>query len=112
MYTIYHNPRCSKSRAALELLKEMKVEHQIIDYQKDMPSAKELESVLTKLGMNAYELIRKHEAEFKNDYADREFSNKQWINILLKHPKLIERPIVIKGDKAVIARPAELINSL
>lgn len=112
MYTIYHNPNCSKSRAALDFLKEMKVEFKVVDYQKNIPTAEDLDEVLKKLGMEPSELIRKGETQFKNELKGKDFSKSQWIKIMQENPKLIERPIVIKGSKAVVARPAELINLL
>ena len=111
-YTVYHNPRCSKSRLALQYLDEKGASYETIEYLKDLPSKGELKAVLKKLGISAESLIRKNEADYKDNFKGKEMSEDQWINAMLKYPKLIERPIVIKGDKAVVARPAEEIDSL
>jgi arsenate reductase len=105
MITIYHNPRCSKSRETLDLLKENKEEVKVIEYLKTPPSKEELEKILSKLGIAAEELVRKGEDLYKEKYKNKDFSNEEWIKILVKNPSLIERPIVVKGDKAIIGRP-------
>lgn len=110
--TIYHNPRCSKSRAACELIAARGVEASVIDYLKSPPSRDELRSLLGKLGMRASELVRRGEAAFSEHYAGRELSDEQWLDALLAHPILIERPIVVCGDQAVIGRPPEKVLEL
>lgn len=107
--TIYHNPRCAKSREALSLLQEKRENINIVEYLKDTPSANELKIVLRKLGMKAEDIIRKKEELFKEKYAEKRLSNDEWIKVLVKNPILIERPIVIKGNKAVIGRPTDNI---
>ena len=110
--TIYHNPRCSKSRAACELIAARGVEATVIDYLTNPPSRDELRSLLGTLGMTASELVRRGEAAFSEHYAGRELSNEQWLDALIAHPILIERPIVVRGDKAVIGRPTEKVQAL
>ncbi|MDB4835162.1 arsenate reductase (glutaredoxin) [Cyclobacteriaceae bacterium] len=104
---IYHNPRCRKSRETLALLNEKGVEPEIIEYLKDTPSKEELKSVLLKLKMSASEIVRKGEAVYKEEYKGKELSEEQWLQALIEHPKLIERPIVITEDSAKIGRPPE-----
>ncbi|KXJ56092.1 arsenate reductase (glutaredoxin) [Neptuniibacter pectenicola] len=107
---IYHNPRCSKSRQTLALLEEHGVQPEIRKYLDDAPSADELTQVLAQLGLSARDLLRTKEPEFKeNGLDDSALSEAQIINIMTKVPKLIERPIVIKGDKARIGRPPESV---
>lgn len=110
--TVYHNPRCSKSRCALDFLNEKGVEYEIIDYLKDSPTKKELKEIIKKLGIKAEDLIRKSEEVFKNNFAGKTLSESQWLDAMVKFPKLIERPIVIKDQKAIIARPTEKILDL
>jgi len=108
--TIYHNPRCSKSRQTLALLEENGVEPQVRKYLDQAPSADELKVVLSQLGISARDLLRKKEAEFKeNGLDDMSLSEDQIIEIMTNVPKLIERPIVIKGDQARIGRPPESV---
>ncbi len=111
-YTIYHNPRCSKSRMALEFLKKEGKDIEIIEYLKEIPSKEELMEVLKKLNLSAESIIRKGESIFKENYKAMNMSEDQWIEAMLEFPKLIERPIVIKANRAVVARPTELINNL
>lgn len=111
-YIIYHNPRCTKSRQGLALLKEKGIEPQVIEYLKEKPSKKELKEVIEKLGIKPLELIRRGEADFKSNFKGKELSDDEWIDAMLNYPKLIERPIVIHGNKAVIGRPTEKILEL
>ena len=107
--TVYHNPRCSKSRCALSLLEEKGMDYEVVEYLKAIPSKEELKGLLKKLGMKAEELIRKGEPDFKENFNGKDLTEIQWIEAMVKFPKLIERPIVIINDKAVIARPTERI---
>ena len=109
---IYHNTRCSKSRACYNLLKEKGVEFETIDYLKTPLSKKELRELLSKLKIPAKDLIRKGEPEFKKYFKGRELTENQWLDAMVKHPKLIERPIIVKGNKAVIGRPIEKVIEL
>ena len=109
MITIYHNNRCTKSRCALELIQKETKDFRVIEYLKTPPSEKELEDILKKLNMKAEEIARKKEPLFKEKFEGKKFTEEQWIKILAKNPILIERPIVVKGNKAVIGRPTEKI---
>jgi arsenate reductase len=110
---IYHNPRCSKSRQTLALLEDSGVVPEVILYLETPPSAADLKQVLAKLGMAPRELMRKGEAEYKdNNLQDDSLSDVDLLAAMVKFPKLIERPIVIKGDKAKIGRPPESVLEL
>jgi arsenate reductase len=109
---IYHNPRCSKSRQGLAILKESGKDFEIIDYLKNPVTYKELEDIIDKLGISPIELIRKNEAVWKQEFKGKDLTNKELIEAMCAHPKLIERPIVIKGEKGVIGRPPEKIRDL
>ena len=107
-FTIYHNPRCSKSRLTLELLKDKGIDPKVILYLETPPSEKELVLILKKLNMEAKELLRKGEAEFKEqNLSDTSKSEEDIIQAMVHFPKLMERPIVIYGDRAIIGRPPE-----
>ena len=112
MIKILHNPRCSKSRAAVTLLEEKGVEFEIIKYLDDVLTPDELTTVIDKLGITPLELIRKNEEVYKMDFEDKELSDEEWVLAMLEYPRLIERPIVINGDKAVIGRPTEAIETI
>jgi arsenate reductase len=113
MITLYHNPRCSKSREALALLEANKVNPKIIRYLEQPPTAAELADVLKKLGISARSLLRKGEEEYKTlSLANAELTDSALIEAMIAHPKLIERPIAIKGKKAVIGRPPETVLEL
>ncbi|TXB64007.1 arsenate reductase (glutaredoxin) [Vicingus serpentipes] len=107
---IYHNPRCSKSRQTLQIIKDAGAEVEIIEYLNEVPTQDELAAILIKLGMNAEDILRKGEDIFKQNYKGKTFSNDEWIKIMIENPKLIERPIIIKGNKAVLGRPPENVN--
>lgn len=108
MIRIYHNPRCSKSRNTLALIQEQGVEPDIVLYLEKPPSQAELKSVLKHLGMSARELLRKGEAVYKSlNLGDGNLSENDLIKAMVDNPILIERPIVINGNKAVIGRPPE-----
>lgn len=109
MITIYHNPRCRKSREGLALLEESGKTFEVIKYLDDSVSEEELKTIIVKLGIKPIDLVRKNEAIWKSEFKDKELSDEQIIKVMAKHPKLIERPIVINGNKAVVGRPKELI---
>lgn len=110
---IYHNSRCRKSREALALLQEKNIEAlEVREYLKQPLNSDEFKQLLQKLNMSAHDLIRKNESVFKNEYKGLDFNNTEWIQVFLKHPKLMERPIVEKGNKAVVARPPEKLEEL
>ncbi|WP_257657609.1 arsenate reductase (glutaredoxin) [Parapedobacter lycopersici] len=109
---IYHNPQCSKSSCALALLTDHGIEPQVIHYLQDTPKKEELINILDMLKMSPFEIVRKNELIFKEKYEGRHFTDEQWIAILLAHPILIERPIVVHNGNAIIARPAEKVLDL
>jgi len=111
-YTVYHNPRCSKSRLALQYLEEKGKTFDVVEYLKAIPSAEDLDRVLTQLGIEPEALLRKNEVDYKEHFKGKELSRNEWIEAMRTYPKLIERPIVIKGNRAVVARPAEKIVDL
>ena len=109
---IYHNARCSKSRSACELIAARGFNAEVIDYLKTPPGKEELRSLLRKLGMKPEQLVRRGEEAFKEHYAGQTLSDEQWLDALVAYPILIERPIVVRGDKAVIGRPSEKVREL
>ena len=110
--TIYHNPRCGKSRSALALLEEKGVQPHIIEYLKTPPTKEELRSILKKLGMKPEQIVRKGEDVYKDKFSGKQTTDEQWLEALTRNPILIERPIVVKGDRAVIGRPPENVLTL
>lgn len=112
MIKIYHNPRCSKSRQGLALVEKSQQEFEVIHYLERPLSKKEMEELIALLGIPPIDLIRKKEAIWKENYQGKELSEQQIIAALSENPKLMERPIVVKGDKAIIARPTEKIQDL
>ncbi len=112
-YTIYHNPRCSKSRQTLQLLTDNGVEPEIVLYLETPPSPTQLKQLLSKLGIGARELLRKGEAAYKDaGLADTALTEAQLIAAMIAEPKLIERPIVVKAEQAVLGRPPENVLAL
>jgi arsenate reductase len=109
---ILHNNRCNKSREALALLNEENCEVEIRNYIKDPLSKKEIKDLLAKLKCKPLEIIRKKENIFLEKFADKHLSDDKWIDAMVKHPILIERPIVINGKKAVVGRPPILIREI
>lgn len=108
--TLYHNPRCSKSRSALQLLEARGLTPTIVRYLETPPSASQLQDLLSKLGLNARQLLRTGEDEYQAlGLADLGLSEGQLIAAMAAHPKLIERPILVAGDQAVIGRPPEKV---
>ncbi|WP_300453508.1 arsenate reductase (glutaredoxin) [Accumulibacter sp.] len=104
---IYHNNRCSKSRAACQLFAERGVDVELVEYLKTPPTLEELRQLLRKLGMPPAAIVRRGEAIFKERYAGRSLTDDEWLEALATHPILIERPIVVRGDRAVLGRPPE-----
>jgi arsenate reductase (glutaredoxin) len=111
-FTVYHNPKCTKSRATLALLQERGIEPRIVEYLKTPPSTAELRNIVAKLGMSPEQLVRKGEAVYKEKYEGKTLSDAQWIDAMVRDPILIERPIVVSGERAVIGRPPENVNVL
>ncbi|MCL4121853.1 UNVERIFIED_CONTAM: hypothetical protein GTU68_022420 [Idotea baltica] len=112
MISIYHNNRCSKSRCALEILEKSNEKFKIINYLETVPNKEDLKTLLNQLGLKPIDLIRKNESIWKENYKGKSLTSSQIINAMVKYPKLIERPIVVKNNKAVIGRPPELIIDL
>ncbi len=111
--TIYHNPRCGKSRQTLQLIQAQGIEPEIVEYLKNPPSAEELEDILQKLRMEPRELLRKKEADYKaNGLEDISLARLALIKAMIIHPILIERPIVIANGKAAIGRPPEAVLAI
>jgi arsenate reductase len=110
--TIYHNNKCSKSREAMCILDEIKIKADVIEYLINPPTEEMIRSILKKLGMEASEIIRKSETVYKQKFEGKKMTEEQWIKALIAYPILMERPIVVKGNKAVIARPAERLREL
>ena len=109
MIKIYHNPRCSKSRQAVNLLEGSGNKYEIIKYLEDIPTERELKEVIEKLNITPIELVRTKEKIWKEHFRGKEMSDTEIIRAMLNYPILIERPIVINGNKAAIGRPIERI---
>jgi arsenate reductase (glutaredoxin) len=112
MLKIYHNPRCRKSRAGLEFLKQKGSEPEVIDYIKNPLTEKELKQLIKKLGRKPMDIVRTQEELYKKDLKGKKLSDAEWIKILAENPRLIQRPIVEAENNAVIGDPAENINSI
>lgn len=111
-FTIYHNPRCGKSRTTLALLEERGSAPKVIEYLKDPPTRAEFEALIAALGIRPEQLVRKKEEVYKQKYAGRQLTGAQWIDAMLADPILIERPIVVSGRRAVLGRPPENVLQL
>tara|TARA_B100000809_G_scaffold136808_1_gene134332 strand:- start:190 stop:531 length:342 start_codon:yes stop_codon:yes gene_type:complete len=110
---ILHNPRCSKSRQALALIEQAGVEPEVVLYLETPPAAEELDEILGKLGLEPMELVRRGEEIYKElGLGQRELSRQEMIELMVANPELIERPIVIAGERAVLGRPPENVNEL
>lgn len=106
---IYHNTRCSKSRCAIGYLEDADVDFEVVKYLEETPSKAEIKDLLKKLGIKAEELVRKGEQIFKDNYRGKTLSEEEWIDAMAEHPRLIERPIIVDGDRAIIGRPPEKV---
>ncbi len=111
MIQIYHNPRCQKSRTALEYIESTGEKIEVIEYLKTPPTVKELTAVLALLKVKPLDIVRKKEALYIEKYKDKSFTDAQWIKILVENPILIERPILVSGKKAAIARDTESLEN-
>lgn len=109
---MYHKPTCSTSRKTLQLLKDNGVEPELRLYAKEPPTQKEISDLLKKLNIEPIELVRTKEKLYKENYADKKLTKKDWLKILSENPNLIERPILVKGDQAIIGRPPENVLAL
>ncbi|PLB17689.1 MAG: Arsenate reductase [Flavobacteriaceae bacterium FS1-H7996/R] len=112
MIKILHNSRCSKSRCGLELLEQSGKPFEIIKYLENPLSTKELKDLIKLLGIKPIDLVRKNEAIWKTEFKDKTLTDDQIIEAMVKNPKLIERPIIVNGNKAVIGRPTEKISEI
>jgi arsenate reductase len=112
MIKIYHNPRCSKSRIALESLKKSDQPLEVIEYLNNSFTVESLSNIIQQLGIAPFDLIRKNESIFIEQFKGKNLSDKQWIKIMVENPKLIQRPIVITNSVACIARDEESLNNL
>ena len=110
MLRIYHNPRCTKSREGLSILEKSGKEYEVVKYLDNPPSYMELCAIVGKLGIEGIDLVRKNEKIWKEKFKRKKLSDEEIIQAMVDHPKLIERPIVIWNNKAVIGRPPELIE--
>ncbi|RIV69064.1 arsenate reductase (glutaredoxin) [Flagellimonas aequoris] len=112
MIKIYHNPRCGKSREGLQILENSGKDFEIIKYLEDVPTKEELKTLLGYLGIAPIDLVRQNETIWKEKFKGKKLSDDDILEAMAKNPKLIERPIVVVGKKAVIGRPPEKINTL
>jgi len=112
MYTVYHNPRCKKSRAGLEFVRSKTNEVEVVEYLKNPLSEKELKKLLMKLNKKPHDMVRTQEAVYKSDLKGRNFTDEEWVKIMIENPKLIKRPIVVKNNKAVWGDPVEELDVL
>lgn len=112
MIKIYHNPRCKKSREGLAILENSGKEFEVIKYLENPLSKKELSKIISLLGVTPLDLVRKNEKIWKENYKGKKLTDSEVILAMVKHPKLIERPIVINTEKAIIGRPPENINTI
>lgn len=110
--TIYHNPRCSKCREAMDVLKGTNCEIEIVEYLKDVPSKKELKDLLMKLGLKPLDVIRTNEPVFEKKFKNKKFTDAEWLQVIVENPILLQRPIIVDGYKAVIGRPVEKVIDL
>ena len=112
MITIYHNPRCRKSRAGLQYLQEKTGDIHIREYLNDPLSEKELSRIVEKMKIHPKELVRTQEDIYRKEFKGKEYSEQEWIDIIIKHPRLLHRPIVETNDRAILAQPPENINQI
>ena len=112
MITIYHNPRCSKSRGCNVMLEDLGKDVKVINYTKELFTEITLKEVVDLLKIKPIELVRKNEQEWKDNYKGKELSDSEVIKAMVKYPKLIQRPIVVNGNKAAIGRPLEAVQAI
>ena len=112
MLKIYHNPRCKKSREGLNYLKNKGIEHKMIDYINNPLKVEELKETLMKLNMKPKDIVRTQEDYYKKELKGKNFTDDEWIRILIENPRLIQRPIVVGKYKAVVAQPPEVIDEV
>ncbi|MBC6999232.1 arsenate reductase (glutaredoxin) [Cytophaga sp. FL35] len=112
MIKIYHNPRCKKSRDGLGVVENSGEEFEVVKYLENVPTKEELRQILGCLAITPEMLVRKNESVWKEKYKGKLLSDEDILDAMIEHPKLIERPIIIKGDQAVIGRPTERIQEI
>jgi len=112
MYTVYHNPRCKKSRAGLEFVRSNTNEVEVVEYLKNPLSEEELKKLLMKLNKSPHDMVRTQEAVYKSDLKGRNFTDEEWVKLMIENPKLIKRPIVVKNNKAIWGDPVEELDVL
>ena len=112
MIKIYHNPRCAKSREALQYLEEKNVPHEVIKYMEEPLTFEALETLLDALGMFPFELIRQNEQIWKDEFKDKDMDDNELIYLMVEYPQLMQRPIVENNEQAVVARPANRIDEI
>lgn len=112
MLKIYHNPRCKKSRETLQLIKDADTDVEVVDYLKNPPTEDEIHDLLDKLNLPIDYLIRKNEPIFKEEYKGKELTEDEWVKVLAATPKLLERPIVVNDEEAILGRPPENVMKL
>ncbi len=112
MYTIYHNPRCKKSRAGLQFIKDRTEDLQIVEYLKTPLTEDDLKLIFMQLNKKPQEMVRTQEAIYKSNFKGKNFTDEEWIKIIVENPKLLKRPIVVKDNKAIWGDPAEELEIL
>lgn len=112
MITIYYNPSCSKCNIALDTIKQHTTEYEIVEYLQDTPSEDELSNLLKKIGCNAFDIVRTNEPLYQEKYANKCYSEQQWIKILHENPVLIQRPIIVNGSCAIVGRTTESLEQI
>ena len=108
----YHNPRCRKSRESLALLQERDSNITLVHYLKEQLGFDELKGIIKKIGVRPEQIVRKGESIFKEKFKGKEFSDDEWVQAMIDYPKLMERPILVNGNQAVIGRPPESVLSI
>ena len=112
MYKIYHNPRCKKSRAGLQYVQERTNDFEVVEYLKNPISEELFKNLLMKLNLRPQDMVRTQEAIYKSDFKGKNFTDDEWVTIMIENPKLIKRPIVVRGNKAVWGDPADNLEVL
>ena len=112
MYTIYHNTRCKKSRAGLQYVQERTNDFEVVEYLKNPISEELFKNLLIKLNLRPQDMLRTQEAIYKSDFKRKFFTDDEWVTIMIENPKLIKRPIVVRGNKAVWGDPSENLEVL
>ena len=112
MIKIYHNNRCSKSRCGLQILEDSNKKFEVVKYLEAGLNESELTELIAKSGKTPFDFVRQHEKDYKEQYKGKILSDKEWIKVLVENPKLLHRPIIANGDKAVLGNPPENIDSI